>query len=247
MKYIIFDLDSTILNNKGELTEYTLEVLNQCRKKGYLLVINTARSKLNSLDIYDKIKPDYSVYFGGGAITDINNEVLYTKPINQQSASILIEDLHINRLFTHISLETISTLYSNDYNYVQSIPHAKYINSSWKIDEPLLKIVLESTFQTTIAKKAQNLDLEYVNYVGSRSSKYLGNKALFALLEDDNPMDYTFGDDLGDLEMIEHAYCGVLLKNANPMHYPKAKYITDFSNDEDGVAIFLEDNILKKQ
>ena len=45
MKYIIFDLDDTLLNDRREITPYTLEVLQKLQSMGHKLVYNTARSK----------------------------------------------------------------------------------------------------------------------------------------------------------------------------------------------------------
>ena len=53
-----------------------------------------------------------------------------------------------------------------------------------------------------------------------------------------------FGDDFGDQEMIEKAKIGVAMKNSQPVVLEHAKYVT-LSNEEDGVAHFIEDNLLK--
>ena len=54
----------------------------------------------------------------------------------------------------------------------------------------------------------------------------------------------AFGDDFGDQEMIEKAKIGVAMKNSQPVVLEHAKYVT-LSNEEDGVAHFIEDNLLK--
>jgi hydroxymethylpyrimidine pyrophosphatase-like HAD family hydrolase len=44
MKYFIFDLDDTLLNNNKEVTDYTLKGINILKNNDFMIVINTARS-----------------------------------------------------------------------------------------------------------------------------------------------------------------------------------------------------------
>ena len=54
-----------------------------------------------------------------------------------------------------------------------------------------------------------------------------------------------FGDGINDFEMLDMAYIGVAMKNGSDELKSKAKYITDYTNNEDGVIKFLE-KIIKK-
>ena len=60
----------------------------------------------------------------------------------------------------------------------------------------------------------------------------------------------AFGDDDNDLEMLTFVGCPVAMKNGNDNIKKIAKGITNFTNDEDGVSIFLqnliENGVLKK-
>ena len=49
----------------------------------------------------------------------------------------------------------------------------------------------------------------------------------------------AFGDDLGDLEMLQQAGIGVLMINAKEEHHAKVAVMSEYSNNEDGVARFL--------
>jgi hydroxymethylpyrimidine pyrophosphatase-like HAD family hydrolase len=61
-------------------------------------------------------------------------------------------------------------------------------------------------------------------------------------LKDKDVHDYVFGDDHGDIEMINNAYHGVLLSNSKLKD--KCKIITKFDNNNDGVIKYMEE-ILK--
>ena len=74
-------------------------------------------------------------------------------------------------------------------------------------------------------------------------NKYQGNIALFKLLGDENPMDYVFGDDLGDIEMIKKAYQGVLMKNSKLIDLGLT--LSKYTNDEDGAIKHMLEEVLK--
>ena len=67
---------------------------------------------------------------------------------------------------------------------------------------------------------------------------------LFKLLNDENPKDFVFGDDLGDLEMIKNAYIGVLMNNSKLTNL--GLNLSDYSNDEDGVIKYMIDHVIDK-
>ena len=50
----------------------------------------------------------------------------------------------------------------------------------------------------------------------------------------------AFGDEYNDVEMLEFAGCGVAMKNGSEQAKKVANDITEFTNDEDGLAIYLE-------
>ena len=42
-KAVILDLDGTLLHSDGSISEYTLEILQECKRKGILVIVATAR------------------------------------------------------------------------------------------------------------------------------------------------------------------------------------------------------------
>ena len=71
------------------------------------------------------------------------------------------------------------------------------------------------------------------------SLKKLGNK-----LKINTEEMIFFGDGPNDLEVIKLVGCGVAMSNAIDIIKSEAKYIT-LSNNQDGIAVFLEKNLLK--
>ena len=54
----------------------------------------------------------------------------------------------------------------------------------------------------------------------------------------------AFGDDVNDVEMLKKAGFGVAMKNAVPQAKDGADLVLQWSNEEDGVARFLEEKLL---
>jgi hydroxymethylpyrimidine pyrophosphatase-like HAD family hydrolase len=54
----------------------------------------------------------------------------------------------------------------------------------------------------------------------------------------------AFGDSMNDESMILSAGIGVAMKNGLPSIRASAQYATERTNDEDGVAFFLEEHCL---
>ena len=61
MSYIVFDLDDTLLNDKREISPYTLDVLKKVQAMGHKLVYNTARSQGFSQKYFEQLRPDYAL------------------------------------------------------------------------------------------------------------------------------------------------------------------------------------------
>ena len=249
VKIIVFDLDETLLDNQRKVTDFTLAVLNELRAKGHKLVINTARSTPFQKEIFDIIKPDYSIVCGGAAILDGNGEIIYERCIDAKTAAVFISELYpiadnICEEIGDICYCTTPSVYRpNDfiYDFSKGAPEGKTqkILAATERHEDLAKLV----------KKYGLLEIRYHNGYWRRIGHPLSTKeeGLFALqrIAGFDPEDViAFGDDHGDVGMIRAAGIGVLMKNANEELYPLCPCISEYTNDEDGVARFLKNLLL---
>lgn len=75
IQLISFDVDGTILNKKGELTNYTLKILGRAAERGLYLVPNTGRSLSLLSPILNQIKGiSYVSSLNGAVITKLKKE-----------------------------------------------------------------------------------------------------------------------------------------------------------------------------
>ena len=115
MKYIIFDLDDTLLNDCREITPYTQEVLEKVRAMGHKLVCNTARSKSFAQKFLDQMKPDYAILNGGAMIIDRDENVVFSAELDAATTCQIVAELlkHTNTL----SVQTREHFYSHQGQY----------------------------------------------------------------------------------------------------------------------------------
>jgi len=84
---------------------------------------------------------------------------------------------------------------------------------------------------------------DWVQYSCKDATKWGAVAAVAGHLGIDASEIAAFGDDFNDAEMIEKCGIGVAMGNAIDEVKAVADYIT-VSNDEDGVAVWLEENVL---
>ena len=249
MKYFIFDLDDTLLNNNKEVSEYTLKGINILKKHDFIIVINTARSFLATLDVANIIKADYLICNAGTLIYDKDYNLIFKKTISIQDTNEIIELIKSSDDVKNFSIQTIKTLYTKDFKYTQNNPIATYTDFTSKLEEESVKILIASYEHKKWESVALKYNYEIERYFNgiwcriSPSNKYLGNLSLFKLLNDNNPIDYVFGDDLGDILMIKNAYRGVLMKNSKLTNLDLN--ISMYSNDDDGVIKYMFENVIQ--
>ena len=93
MRYIIFDMDDTLLNNRREITPYTLGILQKVQAMGHKLVCNTARSKSFNQKYFDQIGADYAILNGGSMIIDKDEKVIFSAEVGVAELRAVLRDL----------------------------------------------------------------------------------------------------------------------------------------------------------
>ena len=248
VKYIVFDLDDTLLNSERKVSDFTLDTLKKLQELGHFLIINTARSKMYAKEYIDLIKPDFSILNGGSLIVDKNKKAIYKNAISKEEIDKIIKQLII--FSSTVSVQTEDVLYSSSEYKAQNAVVFDFKNSTF--NEESFKILVCSENDDAIMKIAEENNLECVSYFGGtwkrlnalNASKWNGILKLLQIINGNINDVITFGDDIGDLEMIEKAPVGVLMKNARDEIKKDTIHISKFTNDEDGVAKFLIEYLL---
>lgn len=247
IKYIVMDLDDTLLRKDKSISEYTLETLRRVKEKGYKIVFNTSRSMQNSEELFQLVDADYGIYSGGCDIIDKNHKKIYFKAIPGNEIQKIVENLL--EFCPKISIQTAEHFYASDKEYKKQ--NAIYYDFSKGFNIDSLKILAYTMDFERIKKLAEDFNLEHQNYLNrgwhrlsvKGATKWSGILKLLEYLGENTSTIMTFGDDFGDQEMIEKAHVGVAMANSQPVVLEHAKYVA-LSNNEDGLAHFLEEHLL---
>lgn len=247
IKYLVFDLDDTLLRKDRTISSFTLDVLNKAKEQNFIIVFNTSRSKEHSLEYIDLVKPMYGIYNGGCLIEDKDGNELYASLIDKEEVKTITKYLY--PLLDKISVQGKDKFYASDKEY-------KAQNAIWTdfkdgLEEDAYKILCFSKDNQFIDEIAIKYNLEHQNYLNSgwhRLSKKGNNKTtglekLLSIVGDSFDNVCYFGDDFGDKELIEKVALGVAMKNSKEEVLKAAKNICP-SNNDDGCAKFIIDNLL---
>ena len=253
VKLIVTDLDNTLLSSSKTISSYSTDVLNRCKKENIRIAFATARPERAVCRFITAIDPHYIISNNGATVTR-GSTVLYNKKISPEISTDLLENFRDAEAITLISVEVGHCLYTNykgppwedGWNPV-------YHDFSALIKDDVVKVSTECAnikiVQDIIAKYPE-LHL-YANS-GESWQQIMHRDATklnaIKFIADDLKIDLTdvaaFGDDYNDIEMLSHCGIGIAVENAIP-EAQKAANFTCGSNEADGIAHWLEANILR--
>lgn len=258
-KLIAIDLDGTTLNNQSQLSARTIHTLSKIKDEGHIVMIATGRPYRNSKEFYDTLKlTSPLVNFNGALCHFPNQKEFYHKTLDLDLVMDLLssqESLGID----WISVEGKQKLYATykDIPISEFYPKntkSTFISTATKLDESptALSLFMDENRQEfvrnqIIAKYGDNLSirtwggkLPCLEIVAPGIQKAIGVDEVARFYGIDRQNILAFGDEDNDMEMIAYAGRGVVMNNGIEPLKKIADDITEYSNDEDGLAIYLE-------
>lgn len=271
VKLIALDLDDTLLNKNGEISDENVEALRKCAERGIYVVLCSGRLEagiepfVNRLGIKNLESGRYMIAINGCSVFDMheNKQILCHKV----PSDILIR---ADEMAREIGLQ--SQIYSTDTIYygtltpwiqmdidlckVKGVKAEDYpamlLNGSPKMLVPcnpetpeivhdlMLKMKAEFNERAVVfTSKPFFLELLPPNCGKGEAVKWLCEKLGFGVEKS-----MAFGDGLNDESMIVKCGHGVAMKNANEHIKEVADFVTEYDNNESGVAKFLEKWVL---
>ncbi len=242
-KAIVLDLDETLLHSDGSVSEYTLEILHECKKRGIVVVVATARFWFKAEKYLNIILPDYAILADGTQIYHAG-EMIHGYEMDKSQSSGIINEL----------------LKKEEFDFVVSVGKQllcsgggieekwrKSVNFKDSLEAPVYKIAAILKGYEEAKELAENYDCRLYSYRGedlygfasSKSGKYQAVLALGKILHINPEEMIAFGDDENDYEILKNVGKGVAVNNAIPMIREVADDITE-SNNDDGVAKYIE-------
>ncbi len=267
IKVIATDMDGTLLNSDHRISNRTKEAITKAAEKGLYFILASGRSYDSMLPFYDELGLDSILvsYNGALAIEPKTEKIFHRNYVLPN----IVADCFAMGEETGIYVQFY---YDGKAYYIgdKDIAH-RYGVSTEIYPEPYVPAIMDISkchkgmFIATDDKQAQQLiELQdkfkksplwmneglsvfsnpyYLEILNPTSSK---KNALFSVL---SQLGYTldqvcaFGDALNDYDMVLGAGIGVAMDNSLPQLKADAPFHTK-TNDEDGVAHFLEQYIL---
>lgn len=253
IEMIVTDLDRTLLHNDKSMSQYSISILNTCREKGIKIAFATARPLRTIRNYLKQMEPDIVICHNGTEVY-LDDKLLYTKRIQNSIAIEILQKIHKMYPNKKLSCEMNETNYAN-FDISLDYPGYFGIISDFTDlpDGDMDKILANIEGNPEHIEKIKDLlpddlyleigDNKLAMIMNKKATKQAGIIAAAKELNIHKDNIIAFGDDYNDIGMIKYCGIGVAVANALGVVKAVADYMT-LSNDEDGVAAFLEKHIL---
>ena len=261
---LAFDVDGTLLNSQGQLTERTVTAISSARDKGATVILATGRSWSELQYVIDAI-PDieYAICTNGLEAYNRLGEVLYTEQIQPDLARELVTTIRSSihgvaigagigsELFAEPKvieglvpgIEITSDRLVDDIAQVLTsdvrdllIYHPSYVN---KLDDLFTK-VKDVIVDDRVDIVYSGLPMIEIVPAGSGKGTCLAWLAQQLELKQENV--FAFGDGMNDLSMLQWAGTGIAMGQSHQRVKASADLIIG-AVDEEGIAEWIESNL----
>lgn len=262
IKCIILDIDGTLINSKNKVTKFTRNVIKNIVKNDIMVILASGRSTQYVVETSQKCSSSKIIISNNGSIIyDYkNNKYLYINKFTKNK---------LKQIWNICLKYNIDSIYNaNDIRYRKYICLDKSFNEKndlvienyEEIEKNIHQVVLlgkkDTDFKLCL-NKIKKIDLIINNSAkGSNGisfadvncndvSKGTAIKKICKLFKIKKQEILCIGDSINDIELFENCGVKVAMKNSVEELKSKADYITEYTNEENGAAIFLQKYITK--
>lgn len=261
IKLIAIDIDGTLLNEKNQLAQATIEAINTAAENGVKIVLCTGRPLVGVKPYLKKLGLDladnqYVITFNGSLVQTTNGDVLLRHTLSFDDY-IDIEALS-RKLGIHFHCETDQYIYTANKNispysiaeaYLVRMPiryrdvgemdSSLSISKCMMIDDPAVinRVMTDNEIPVEFNDRFYIVQSEpfFIEFMNRNASKGSALKELCTKLDIQRSEVMALGDQGNDLTMIKFAGLGVAMGNAIKEIKQAAQEVT-LPNSEDGVA-----------
>lgn len=254
IRMIVLDLDGTLLRTDKTVSQRTLEALQRCQRQNILVVIATARFWIGAEKYIDLLHPDYEITTDGTMIHHAG-QMVYGHGFDLETTNALIQRIRAKNVDAEITAAVGRKVYWNSLHIAESdrLYKAEYNDYACPLSESAYKIVadLPERADAELIAKACGCrligyrDESIYSFIPAEAGKVQAIASLAGKLDIAREEIAAFGDDENDVGMLEFCGKGIAVANALPAVKAVADEICG-SNDEDGVAGWLEENVLHR-
>lgn len=264
MKILFTDLDGTLLNNESRVSARTKAFLDDFTQAGNKLVFSSGRPLQSILEVKEQAQLNYPgimVIASNGTLVydcDSGKNILerrmpfsYVGYLQKQADAL---NLHIQ---TYTENEVVTARDDEEIRFYRQRIHLPLLLAddfvSFLTKEPFKMLAIDlhdrsklDTFCDVIDDWAKD-KIQYIFSNGMYLELFVkeagkGNAVRYVCDYFHTPLSdaYAAGDADNDISMLEAAGCGIAMRNASSIVKKAADAITEYDNDNDGLALFMQ-------
>lgn len=264
---IAIDLDDTLLRQDLTISDRTVRTLAEAANRGIKIVLASGRAPEAMTKYSNRIGSDHMQSF---MICNNGSQIIKSDTLEKIREHFLPEDIAIEAFRLAVDAGLSCHIYENDIIYASK--ETEYSDEDSRLSG--LTVVVPDDFEALIHKGTFKLlipgneefivpvEAEFKVQFQGRATVFVSKpyfleilpynvgkgEALKEIAEDilGLPRSHVmaFGDSMNDESMIRYAGHGVAMKNGRSEIIKLAKHVTDETNDDDGIADFLEKYVL---
>ena len=265
----ITDLDHTFLRNDLSISDYTKTIWNSFAQNS-IMSVATARTYKKTLQFLDGVHVNAPmILLDGALVVTEDKKIIDTKFISKTVADEIIDagskfgiypfvitlaDRNLNEAFLYshtlnAAQSEVLTRYAKDDN-LQGMKNIRAMEKNFKIvymgEENLLRDLAKDIeeifgdeYKYILAPEAY-IGCYFLTILHKDADKSHGIRSVSEYVGFDLEKLTVFGDNFNDIGMFDLAGISVAMRNAQTGVKEKAKIVLPHTNDEDGVARYLE-------
>lgn len=270
MEKILFisDLDGTLLNSKGELSDYTINTLNNLIENGIYFTFATARTIYSAKPLTERLNINVPCILNNGAsVYDMHSgEYVKKSYFQRKTAEKVLSAFRNNGVYCFV-FRFIDEILVTCYDKITSEIMQKYVDErkgqyekpfrecddlAGEIDEKVIYINAMGDYETLLPIKNAVAEIDGADFAFYKdtytdcwfletfsSEASKANGIKFLREKYGFTKVIAFGDNFNDLSMFKEADTKIAVGNAKPELKEKADLIID-TNDNNGVADWID-------
>ncbi|MCF4101288.1 Cof-type HAD-IIB family hydrolase [Gillisia sp. M10.2A] len=257
IKLIVTDMDGTLLNDAHEIHPDFWNIEEALSKKGIMFSVASGRQFYNLESKFERIKDRMMFFAENGTYVVHKGKEVFVNSLDREAAMGFIT---IGRQLQHTELvlcgknsayiETKDTkFYTEIKKYYERLEVVEDITS---VEDTILKVTVcnfngveENTLphykeysETYKVAVAAHTFLDITSLNANKGNAISGVQKELNISPEET---LVFGDYLNDLEMMRNAKYSYAMKNAHPEIISNSSFVTNFSNNENGVLKTIEE------
>ncbi|CDQ18600.1 hypothetical protein SAMN05192559_101788 [Halobacillus karajensis] len=238
IKLIALDLDGTLVNHDGEVSEANSAAVRKAKEKGIHVVLSTGRSLSRCRNIAESLgRSSYIVTINGGEIYDHEFNLVEQNKLAHNHIERLWELKEEHGLYFWSS--TVQGLYNTQNPFEKEIADYDWLKFGFDIEDDEVRQVILDELNESAELEVTNSSPTNIEINPSGVNKAAALLKVCQWLDLEMNQVMAVGDSMNDIAMIHEAGLGVAMGNAQEPVKKEADFVTA-SNEEDGVAFAIE-------